>query len=436
MSSPADDRLCELFVRYWDDVLAPAEAKELEDRLTADPVARDSFQALCIQAAASAELPALASMNSEPPRVPQPRRGWSRRRMLTYLGGGAAAAVVAGLVGRRYWSGESAVPVRLAAARGAVTVRTAKGDLVELSGLVPPGGTVATHGPDSSATLSYPDRTAVFFTGDSVVTLNDNCRRLFLRQGAVTVDVPTAQAPAQALTLATAEATVSPASEVTLTLGRAQKGTEVGVQQGRVSVAATAGTSLGVVREGELLVVDTDGNGHKQALPRISDEFAWDLSKPLPSGWFVGQREETEAGPAVVPELWFDPYHKREVFQIRSDKQWAPGFFRLHPDSLIRMRYWVDRPGPSQLVICVRTPRMANAATGVVECNGAFMRARPEEWQWLEVKAGAMLDCLGAPKFDAPWIGFLVIINTFEVDLGLKVAEFRVRGPGVVTARA
>ena len=31
-----------------------------------------------------------------------------------------------------------------------------------------------------------------------------------------------------------------------------------------------------------------------------------------------------------------------------------------------------------------------------------------------------------APKFGPPWVGFLVIFNTFEIDLGLEVAEFRV----------
>jgi hypothetical protein len=33
------------------------------------------------------------------------------------------------------------------------------------------------------------------------------------------------------------------------------------------------------------------------------------------------------------------------------------------------------------------------------------------------------------PKFDAPWIGFLLIFNTFEPDVGLEVAEFRVEPP-------
>jgi hypothetical protein len=115
--------------------------------------------------------------------------------------------------------------------------------------------------------------------------------------------------------------------------------------------------------------------------------------------------------------------------QIRSDHQWARGFFRLYPDSIIRVRYWVDRPGSSQVVICVRTISHSDSATGVIECNGAFSHARPEAWQVLEVKVSDMLDNIHSPKFGAPWVGFLVVFNTFRSDIGLKVAEFEVIGP-------
>jgi hypothetical protein len=116
--------------------------------------------------------------------------------------------------------------------------------------------------------------------------------------------------------------------------------------------------------------------------------------------------------------------------QIRSDHQWAQGFFRLFPESVVRVRYWVDRPGPSQVVFCVRTGSPADPATGVLECNGAFAQARPGEWQWLEVKAQEMLNNIHAPKFGPPWVGFLLIFNTYKEDIGLKVARFQVTRSG------
>jgi hypothetical protein len=72
-----------------------------------------------------------------------------------------------------------------------------------------------------------------------------------------------------------------------------------------------------------------------------------------------------------------------------------------------------------------------------MEWYGMFGRgARPGEWQWLEVEARGMLDNMGAPTVDAPWVGFLLIINTYTADLGLRVAEYRVTRPGGRADRA
>jgi len=160
------------------------------------------------------------------------------------------------------------------------------------------------------------------------------------------------------------------------------------------------------------------------------DRFAWDLTHPLPRGWQVGTREEGPAGPVVRPAFYFDPYHRARMSQIRSDHDWTRGFFRLLPTSVVRVRYRVDRPGPSQLCICVRTGRSRVPDTGVLEVNGAFEGARPGEWQVLDVRAADMLDNKCAPAFGPPWVGFLVIFNTYETDLGLCVGGFEVIPPG------
>src|SRR5262249_25939141 len=181
------------------------------------------------------------------------------------------------------------------------------------------------------------------------------------------------------------------------------KCTEVGVQHGKVMVAGPSGEPMTMVKEGQLLRVQSDGVKRLEPLPTTPESFAWDLSQPLPPGWHVGHIELTQAGPVVRPEFWYDPYHHAEMCQIRSDHQWASGFFSLQPDSVIRVRYRVDRPGPSQMCFCVRTNRIAESATGMLECNGAFTQARPGEWQWLEVKAADMLDNMHTPMVPAPW---------------------------------
>jgi hypothetical protein len=280
--------------------------------------------------------------------------------------------------------------------------------------------------------LRFPDGADISVTGDSVATLADDGRRLVLRQGSAMATVPERPANELPVSLATAEAVLSHLSGVAMTLGRVLQRTEISVERGQVEVSATTGESCGAVRAGEILTVYAGGVYHKQRMLPTPDNFRWDLTGSRPTGWHVGQTELTPQGTIVRPQRWFDPYHQAEMYQIRSHSQWAPAFFRLYPDSTVRVRYWVDRPGPSQVVVCVRTDRPPNPATGCVEYNGAFAQARPNEWQWLEIKAKDMLDNVHAPKFAAPWVGFLVIFNTYEQDLGLRIAGIEVVRPSEV----
>jgi RNA polymerase subunit RPABC4/transcription elongation factor Spt4 len=82
------------------------------------------------------------------------------------------------------------------------------------------------------------------------------------------------------------------------------------------------------------------------------------------------------------------------------------------------------------VIACVRAARLPDAETGVVAANGAFENATPKQWSTLTVSAAELLDNVHAPKFAAPWVGFLLIVNTYKADLGLKIAEYRVTRPG------
>jgi hypothetical protein len=99
------------------------------------------------------------------------------------------------------------------------------------------------------------------------------------------------------------------------------------------------------------------------------------------------------------------------------------------------VRYQVERPGLGQVVLCVRADHQPDAETGVVEYTGPLTPARHGPSHWLEVKASDMLDNKEAPKFGAPWIGFLLIFNTYREDLGLRVLDFRVARPGGAAPR-
>ncbi len=458
MNSPPDLRLAELFVRYWDSTLTPAEAEELEQRLATDPAARESFQAFTLQAVAAADLRAAQRVAepsatqplpaeqpaSEPrsePRTPTQvaSRRWSRRRVLGLLGGGLAASVGAVALGRWLWP-EPVRPsqpekvVRLGAIRGTVTLRAADGSALPTDGPVPPGSTVATSGPGASAVLFYPNGTNVALTEDSTVTLGSDREHLRLERGVVAADVRPPLVGGLPLTLATAETVLTGNAGVIMTLYQAATVTEVGVQRGSVNVSAPGGQSLGEVRDGELLTVRAGGDCQKQPIRDTAESYSLDLTRALAPGWEVGQLVPGGGERSLlVPEFWPDPFYKgRKMYQIRSNKQWARGFFQLKGDSVVTVRYRLTKAekGTGQVCFCVRRPDVRSPDTGMLEWNGEY--GSPEHpvdadgWRTLTVAAGNMLANDYAPKFGELWIGFLFIFNTYTADLGLQVAEFRV----------
>jgi hypothetical protein len=422
VNDAADPRLTDLFVRYWDNSLSPAECDELAARLAADSVAREEFRLLSLQAVAAAEAGRVD--------LSAPRRKLSRRQLLGLAGGGVAAGVAAVIFGRQSGS-HTAAPVQLTAAAGDVRVRTSAGESVAAIGNMPADSVVSTIGPNSSAVLRFADGSDITVSGESVVTVGERGRNLRLLRGTATATVVAADLGSESITLTTNEAICSRLGGAVLTLSRNLHATEIAVKTGRAAVADSTGDPLDVVHSGEYLTVRADGQHRKQSVEPVSEQCHLDPAKPLPQGWNVGRIETPVGGPpAFVPVLWFDPYHNAPMYQIRSDHRWHKGFARLHPDSRFVVKYWVDKPGPGQLVAIVRTNDVAAPDTGVVERNGAFEKARPGEWNVLDVRVGDMLNNKHAPKFGAPWVAFLIIFNTYKDDLGLRVAELRVVPPG------
>jgi hypothetical protein len=65
----------------------------------------------------------------------------------------------------------------------------------------------------------------------------------------------------------------------------------------------------------------------------------------------------------------------------------------------------------------------------VLEVPRPFAAARPGAWEELDVRAADLAVEKGELDFDPPWVAFLIIFNTFEADLGLRVADVTVTPP-------
>ena len=286
----------------------------------------------------------------------------------------------------------------------------------------------------SSVVLAYPDGSKITLTGDSAVRVAEENRRLLLHRGAISAEIPIQAAGFAPLALVTPQVVFAGLSGVTMTLGEGLRATEALVYQGIATATHPTGEPLVVVREGESLTVWSDGDHRKNPIAATPEVFSWDLSQPPAEGWTTGHLGVMPDGqPVACPDYWPDPYYQNtEMYQIRSNKRWLHGFFQVHPDSLIRIRYWVDAPGIGQFCFCARTSQTRSPDTGMLEWSGVFGEAGVRRWQWLEMRAADMLAPPNkhAPKFSAPWVGFLFLFNTYTKDLGLRIAELRVTRPG------
>jgi ferric-dicitrate binding protein FerR (iron transport regulator) len=427
--TPRDPALDRLFARYWDDTLTADEWVELNARLEADADARQWFREVCVQAVAAAEaaVPTAASEQAHPPVPPAPRR--ITRRLALGFGLGSVAGLGAGAVLTRTWLSAPVAGARVIWTRGQVVRSGPKPEPLAVGEVVPAGTGVSTGGQTSSAMLELADGSTMCLSSDTLVAVTDGGTRVVVQQGGATADLRPSTDDGPGVTVGTPLVGLNTSAGADIDLTSCGCETELTVQRGQVAVADREG-GVQDVRDGELLTVAYRGVPAVRPTPVLPDTFALDFAERLPEGWRVGQREETPAGPVLVPELWYDPYHSAKLYQIRSHHQWTRGLVRVFPDSVVRVRYRADRPADGQVVFVVRRPRTAFKESGCLEWNGRFEGCRPDEWRWLTVRASDMLDCKEAPAFAPPWVAFLLIFNTYTEDIGLRVAELRVTRPG------
>jgi hypothetical protein len=410
------DRLDELFVRYWYDILTEAEATELTALLRDDIGAQSQFQFLSVQAIVAAEaVPLTAPAEVRPPLM-------SRRRMLG-LAAGTAAAVGAAVtllpVVRRQ---TGAVLVQIT---GRVLIRSQQ---AVLGMTLLPGDTIAVEGVDASAVFRCPEGSELTLTGGTEATLEATGKpQLVVHRGGVGADLKD-EAPGQ-ITLATGDTSVAPSGgPARLTLDRSGPKTEVGVFEGRVRMSRRDGQTLFDVNQGEVGVVSPNRVG-KETRPVLTTNYAWDFTRPLPPDWQSGKLLATPEGPAMQAEYWSEKFTPPS-YAVAGPKSWTCGHALVYPDSVLRLRYRVKRRGMVQVYFVVR-PDPINGPTAMVFNIGMWTKVTPlGQWQTTEyVVSDLRMNMPWKVSFDPPWIAFQFGINSFKTDLGLEVSSLDIHRP-------
>jgi hypothetical protein len=414
-------RIEELFPRYWDQTLNEGNWQELELLLDVYPEARATFQTLSLQAAAVAELAV--------PTLPVPH--WSRRRVLTYAGASLAASIAAGVSFLRSRNTPPSDAIELVSIVGNVEPLHRPGSRLQVGSSVEAGITLRTLGDRSSAVLKFGQRGLLTLTGNTSIQIT-SANSLRLDEGTIAGEFSAAPPGQAAMLLGTLAAVLTIRDATNVVVNRHIGITDIGVQSGHMEVVSTCTTISKDVQTGERITVQDDGKQTVEKLRASPNSYAWNLQEPLPKGWAVGTRESFAGRSCVQTVAWPDPFHnKRMMYEIRSHQDWIRGFFQVYPESQIQLTYWVDEvPNAMQLVIVSRTSRSSRPECGCLDLQRVFVDSPTKQWVTITARADEMLDSDCPVTFGPPWIGFSVILNTYEQDCGLRVADFRVSRPG------
>jgi ferric-dicitrate binding protein FerR (iron transport regulator) len=414
-----DDRLHDLATRYYDGALTDAELAELSAAVRDSADARQALADLAVLAVG------LSGPVATGPRPARSRR-WFR------LGWAAGLAAAVGLVAAGTWWAARTDP-ETAVGYVAEIERTV-GQVVSGPGLRPltagapvlPGQVVRTVGVGSGVTLRCRDGSRLFLAGDTAVSVTeDGGPRVAVARGDLAADV--ADRPDRPFQLTTPEARVAArAARMLVTCGEGE--TRVGVVEGQARLSGPDGGPPLAVDCGERGVVGAGGPARKERSPPTPDEYAWHTDRPLPPRWELGRLADGPGGPAIAPLVWDDPYNRRTCWQVRSENGWTRGLFHIHQDTKFRVRYRVDRPGEGQLLVVVR-PDPPMAGKSFVLLAPVPFEPAPGGWRTVELTADDWVPETLAPDMPHPWVAFLVVFNTYEADLGLRVAGFDVRRP-------
>ena len=98
----------------------------------------------------------------------------------------------------------------------------------------------------------------------------------------------------------------------------------------------------------------------------------------------------------------------------------------MHADTRFRLRYRVDRPGTGQFLTVIRPDPPTSKNSFVLLAPVPFAPTADGGWQTITFGVADWVPEHQAPDYPYPWVAFLAIANTYEVDLGLRVAEFTV----------
>ncbi|WP_161604648.1 FecR domain-containing protein [Roseiconus nitratireducens] len=231
------------------------------------------------------------------------------------------------------------------------------------------GQTIQTPRTIDSAEIVYEDGTKVELSGDTTVTLartKHGAKGIYVVSGLIQADV-SPQPPDLPLLIRTSTATLEVLG-TSLGVDVDDSSTQLEVASGLVSMTRRSDGERIEVAAGQLATV-TEASGipfNSKTFPSLPYAWSVDFEEGLPSGWWAGQRIETETGWAVLAAG--DGHGRENNIAVTTQNAWREGqhgLFNLSDDSVLHVRFRQQRVAPLRLMLVTRAYPPGNGRRGV-----------------------------------------------------------------------
>jgi ferric-dicitrate binding protein FerR (iron transport regulator) len=432
-----------------DDRLSGERRLQLEAVLQSDPDARDHyirFLAMCndlheiADTALSAEELEEEGARSNLPERPEgcfaqigPDPFFNRKRLFWLVTGAVPLAVSAVLVLMLWpWDGQQVEPLaelpivaRLQTIDGVVEVSSPSGQTYEATaGLeLRAGPTVATQGQESHAEIRLLDGTMIFVAGDTLLRFSETePSRIDVESGSIAASVRPQPAD-RPLVISTKEARIEVLG-TQLSVMREGRRTRVGVVEGGVRVTRLSDERTVTLTAGQAAEASPNSDLQPTPIRPAPDTWSLDFKEGLPNGWQAGQLvfdDLPEDDTAAVRTTPTDRRGQRRHV-IKSHNAWSDGFFTLHEDSRLHVRYRLDKPGKFLLYVVCRQHDFGQPVCTLLTCDSIGQR-QAGSWHTLSLPMNKLhrTKTEDTVPLDGQLVCFLMVFDSSAYNPGLTI---------------
>ncbi len=421
-------RTDELIAGYLDDSLTDQQAVELQQWLHSDPANLKRFTTAMVRdeqlRAAVASTESLSAAERYHAVQTKTQERTLRKHSILKLTVATSLVIVIAWFGMfRPHNGS----LTFAETDGLVSLRDDSATVHRLNpGETFASGSLIVEGDGTQAKFSYSDGSVLWLSGGTELTLTGGQgKTLRLQAGMLRADVPP-QPVDRPLTIRTSNAQAT-AFGTSFALIAAKQETRLVVNEGAVNFQRLSDAQTLTVNANEQVCVGQDDTEPVRAESTPNVSATWNVkSKAEGNATLVGQWNDQENLVATPESVFLAVTGTNEIHYRAGTRNCYPGLVTLNENSVVRIRYRLEKPVNLGLFISTHLPSWEFSGNFRVYIETPKLPADNDGWRTATVPIRSLIPMKEIP-FQPGCVVSTLFATSFASDVGLEIAEFEVR---------